>query len=224
VTAASARRPPAGAGATAPGRASLTRMRPARLAHLHLASRRVPAALAVLAACGIVLRIALYWHWISGTGDSAQGLPVMIEGATAAVIAVTTASPFGEPERATGRWLPYLRLATALALSLAAVGALAAGAAAAGLDDGTLAILRNAAGLDGIGLLSAAVVGGGLAWAGPLAYAAVAEFALVQGWTTPWMWPARPPHDIGAVLCAGLAFTAGMAVITVRGARDAAHE
>jgi len=222
MTAASARRPPAGT--TAPGRASLTRSRPARLMHLYLASRRVPAALAVLAACGIVLRIALHWHWISGTGGSAQELPVMIEGATAAVIAVTTASPFGEPERATGRWLRYLRLTTALGLALAAVGALAAGAAAAGLDDGNLAILRNAAGLDGIGLLCAAAAGGGLAWIGPLAYAVLAEFALVQGWTTPWMWPGRPPHDLGGALCACLALVAGLTVITLRGARDSAHE
>ncbi|MGH3288694.1 MAG: hypothetical protein ACRDPD_29120 [Streptosporangiaceae bacterium] len=109
-------------------------------------------------------------------------------------------------------------------MALAAVGALAAGAAAAGLDGGNLAILRNAAGLDGIGLLSAAVVGGGLAWIGPLTYAAVAEFALVQGWATPWMWPGRPPHDLGGALCAGLAFAAGLTVITLRGARDSAHE
>ena len=224
MTAASARRPPAGTGATAPGRASLTHWLRARLMQLYLASRRVPAALAVLAACGIVLRIALHWHWISGTGASAQELPVMIEGATAAVIAVTMTSPFGEPERATVRWLPYLRLTTTLGLALAAVGALAAGAAAADLDGGTLAILRNAAGLDGIGLLSAAAVGGGLAWIGPLAYAVVAEFALVQGWTTPWMWPGRPPHDLGGALCAGLAFAAGLTVTTLRGARDPGHE
>ena len=34
-----------------------------RLVRLHLASRRVPAALAALALCGLVLRAALYWHW-----------------------------------------------------------------------------------------------------------------------------------------------------------------
>ena len=42
--------------------------------------------------------------------------------------------------------------------------------------------------------------------------------------TTPWIWPARPPHDLGAALCAGLVFAAGLAVITVRGARDPAGE
>jgi hypothetical protein len=53
-----------------------------------------------------------------------------------------------------------------------------------------------------------------------MAYLLVAESALAAGWTTPWVWPARPPHDLGAALCAASVFTAGAAVITVRGARD----
>jgi len=195
-----------------------------RLLFLHLISRRVPAAAAVLAVCGVLLRLGLQWHWITGSGPQAAELPVMIEGAAAAVIAVVTASPFGEPERATGRWLPYLRLADAVGLTLAAMGVLAAGMAAAGLPGGTLAMARNVAGLAGLGLLSSAVLGGLLAWIGPMAYAVVAEFALIEVWTTPWMWPARPPHDGGAALCAALAFAAGLAVTTLRGARDPAHE
>jgi hypothetical protein len=201
-----------------------TRQPARRLLLLHLISRRVPAAAAVLAACGLLLRAGLQWHWVYGTGPQAQELPVMIESAAAAAIAVVTASPFGEPERATGRWLPYLRLADALGLTLAAIGVLAAGAAAAGLPGGAVAMTRNVAGLTGLGLLSAAVLGGLLAWIGPMAYAVVAEFAIVEAWTTPWMWPARPPHDWGAALCAALAFALGLAVTTLRGARRAAHE
>jgi hypothetical protein len=195
-----------------------------RLLLLHLISRRVPAAAAVLAVCGVLLRLGLQWHWITGSGPQATELPVMIEGAAAAVIAVVTASPFGEPERATGRWLPYLRLADAVGLTLAAMGVLAAGMAAAGLPGGTAAMARNVAGQAGLGLLSSAVLGGMLAWIGPMAYAVVAEFAIIEAWTTPWMWPARPPHDGGAALCAALAFAAGLAVTTLRGARDPAHE
>ena len=33
-----------------------------------------------------------------------------------------------------------------------------------------------------------------------------------------------PPHDLGAAFCAVLVFTTGLAVITVRGARDLASE
>jgi hypothetical protein len=81
-------------------------------------------------------------------------------------------------------------------------------------------MIRNLAGLAGLGLLSAALLGGALAWAGPMAYLLVAEGALAGGWTTPWAWPARPPHDLGGALCAALVFTAGVAVIAVRGARE----
>ena len=190
-----------------------------RLVLLHLASRRLPGAVAALAVCGLVLRAALYWHWSLGSGNGAPELALVLETGAASVIAVTAQSPFGDPERATGRWLPYLRLGTALGLTAAAVGVLCAGAAAEQLPGGTLGILRNTAGLTGIGLLLAAVIGGALAWVGPVAYMIVALFAIADGWTTPWLWPARAPHDLGAALCAGLVFTAGIVSATVRGAR-----
>jgi hypothetical protein len=190
-----------------------------RLVRLHLASRRIPGALAALALCGLVLRAALYWHWSLGSGNGALSLALVLEAGAASVIAVTAQSPFGDPERATGRWLPYLRLGTAVGLTAAAFAVLAAGAAAEHLPGGTLDILRNTAGLTGIGLLLAGVIGGALAWAGPMAYMIVAQFALIGDWPTPWMWPARPPHDVGAALCAGLVFAAGIVVATVRGAR-----
>ena len=163
-----------------------------RLVRLHLASRRVPGALAALALCGLVLRAALYWHWSLGSGHGAQELAVVLEAGAASVIAVTAQSPFGDPERATGRWLPYLRLGTAVGLTAAAFGALCAGAAAEQLPGGILDILRNTAGLTGIGLLLAAVIGGALAWVGPMAYMIVALFAVNWGWTTPWS--GRPGH------------------------------
>ena len=152
-----------------------------------------------------------------------------VRGRSAAAIAVTTASPLGEPERVAGRWLPFLRLAAALALTAAAVGALAAAGTGAHLAGGTLDVLRNVAGMTGIGLLCAAALGGGLAWVGPAGYLVAGVYALYTQWhrpalTTPWLWPARPPHDLGAAMCAGLVFTLGMAVITVRGARDPVGE
>jgi hypothetical protein len=190
-----------------------------RLVRLHLASRRVPTALAVFAACAVVLRIALHWQWIQGTGPLAQQLPLVIETGTAATLAVTARDPFGEPERATGRRLPYLRLAAAVALTAAAVGALAAGSAAADLPGGVLEVLRNVVGLAGISLLSATALGP-LAWIGPVTYLVVAEYALAAAWQSPWTWPARPSHDLGAALCSALVFIAGTVAITVRGSRE----
>jgi hypothetical protein len=181
---------------------------------------------AAIAACAIGLRIALIGHWDS---YGALQLPLVFEAGSAAAIAVTTASPLGDPERAGGRWLPFLRVAAAVALTVAAVSALAAAGTGAHLAGGPLDVLRNVAGMTGLGLLCAAALGGGLAWVGPTGYLVVGAYALYTQWhgpalTTPWIWPARPPHDLGAAICAGLVFMAGTAVIAVRGARDPVGE
>ena len=201
----------------APRRSTGYRLPGLRLARLYARSRRVLSCLLVLAGCAVALRIAL--HWLPRSGLYAEQIPLIIEAGGAAVIGVTADSPFGEPERATGRWLPYLRLVAAVALAGAAFGALAAGSASQHLDGGTLGLLRDLAGFTGLAFLTGAVLGGALAWIGPLGYLAVTLPALAGHWTTPWLWPARPPHDRGAAICAGLVFAAGLAVVTVRGAR-----
>jgi hypothetical protein len=197
-----------------------------RLVRLHAASRRVPAAAMAIASCAIGLRIALAWSWDT---YGALQLPLVFEAGCAAAIAITTASPLGEPERVAGRRLPYLRLATTLALTVAATVTLAAAGTGAHLAGGALDVLRNVAGMTGLGLLCAAVLGGGLAWVGPVGYLVAGAYGLYTQWhgpalTTPWLWPARPPHDPGAAICAGVVFAIGLAVITVRGARDPAGE
>jgi hypothetical protein len=197
----------------------------ARMAWLYAISRRVPAALSLLTVIAAVLWAALRWHWyIAGGAAAQQFIPLTLEASTAAVIAVTAYCPFGETERATGRWLPYLRLSLTVALTAAAVGALAAGATGGHLTGGTLAMLRNVAGLAGTGLLTAAAISGAFGWTGPLAYLLVAEGAFAGSWTTPWVWPTRSPHDLGGALCAAAVFATGMALVTVRGGRDHAAE
>jgi hypothetical protein len=197
-----------------------------RLIWLHAVSRRLPVALAAIAACAVGLRVALHWSWDS---YGALQLPLLFEAAAAAVIGVTAASPLGDPERATGRWLPFLRLGGALALTAVAAAALAAAGTGAHLAGGSLDVVRNLAGLAGLSLLCAAVVGGGLSWAAPLAYLMAGIYALYSDWhgpaiTTPGLWPGRPPHDAGAAICAGLVLAAGLAAVAVRGARDPAGE
>ena len=194
-----------------------------RLVRLYAVGRRVPIALVALAAIATGLRIALLGNW---DAYGALQLPLCFEAAAAVTVVATTASPFGEPERVAGRWLPYLRLAVTFALTVAACGVLLGAAATGGhLSEGTLDVLRNVAGITGIGLLFAATAGSGLSWTGPTAYLVAGVYALYTRWhppalTWPWLWPGRPPHDLGGALCAGLVFAAGLAVITVRGARD----
>jgi hypothetical protein len=214
---------PAGRPAHPAGHAPSVRVPPLlRLIRLHLASRRALTCLLILVACGGVLRVAL--HWLPHTGDLSRQIPLTIEAAAATAIGVTTRSPFGEAERASGRWLPFLRLASVVGLAGCALGALAAGAASAHLAGGTLGLVRDLGGFTGVGLLAAAVAGGGLAFIGPVGYLAVSLAALTGRWTTPWAWPARPPHDRGAAICAAVVFAAGIAVITLRVARTWARD
>ena len=60
-----------------------------RLVRLYATSRRVPAAVAAIAACAIGLRIALVWPWDS---YGALQLPLVFEAGAAAAITVITAS------------------------------------------------------------------------------------------------------------------------------------
>ena len=197
----------------------------ARLLWLHLRSRRVPAALAGLLACGAVLSLGLNYHWFS-TGDAAAEVPMLLESGAAAIIVVTVHGPFGEPEKATGRWLPFLRLAMALGLCGAAIGLIAAGAAVGydpkagvGLADGVLPVVRNILGFTGVGLLCSLVTGGLLAWIGPLAYQAICQFALIAGYAEPYTWASRPPADRGGWIAAMVAFAIGLIAFTLRGPR-----
>jgi hypothetical protein len=196
-----------------------------RLAWLYAVSRHAPAAAGLLAGFGALLWAALHWHWnVAGGPAAAAVFPLITEAGAAAVIAVTTYGPFGEPERATGRWLPYLRLGATVALTAAAIGALALGSTGGVLPDGFPALARNVAGITGVGLLCAVVLGGMLAWTGPMAYLVLIESALAAGLTTPWVWPARPPLDRGGAICAYLVFAAGLALVTIRGVRESVRD
>src|SRR5260370_31937496 len=110
---------------------------------LYAVSRRIPAALAAIAGCAIALRVALLGHW---DAYGALQLPLVIETAAATMVAATVASPFGEPERVCGRWLPFLRLAATVALTATATSALVIAAATGGAPaGGTAGVLTKGA-------------------------------------------------------------------------------
>jgi hypothetical protein len=198
----------------------------ARLVWLYLRSRRVLAALTALLACGVILGTALKYHWWYGAGNAADELPALLAGCAAAIVGVTTHSPFGELERATGRWLVFLRPALILALCGAAIGFLALGAAAAadpkadpGLVDGMLPVVRNVLGFTGIAVLLSLALGGLLSWVGPLAYVGICQCAAIAHYSEPVTWAARPPADRGGWIAALVVFAAGLAAFTIRGPR-----
>jgi hypothetical protein len=197
-----------------------------RLPWLHLRSRRVPSALVALLACGVALWAALEFHWWYGTGNASAELPNLLEACAAAIIGVTTHSPFGEPERATGRWLPFLRPTLILALCGSAIGLLALGAAVAydpkagvGLIGGMLPIERNLLGFTGVALLCSLAIGGLLSWIGPLAYVGICQCAAIADYSEPLTWASRPPADRGGWIAALVVFAVGLAAFTIRGPR-----
>lgn len=206
-------------GAPAPARPAVAVL---RLPWLYLVSRRVPVALGLLTGLGCLLWVALRWHWNIAGGPAAQlVIPLTIETGAAAIIAVTSHGPFGETELATGRWLPWLRLGAAVALSAVTFGIVAAGAVGGYLPGGDLSLLRNLAGMIGTGLLAATVFGGAFGWIGPMTFLLLTEGALAHRSTTPWVWPARPTGDLGGALCASAVIAAGLVAITLLGARGA---
>jgi hypothetical protein len=198
----------------------------ARLVWLYVRSRRALSALAALLACGLVLWAALRFHWWYGTGNAADELPDLLAACAAAIIGVTTHSPFGEPERATGRWLPFLRPALILALCGTAIGFLAAAAAVAydpqagvALSQGMLAVARNLLGFTGVALLFSLAIGGLLSWIGPLAYVGICQCAAIANYSEPLTWASRPPADRGGWIAALVVFALGLVAFTIRGPR-----
>jgi hypothetical protein len=143
------------------------------------------------------LHMALHWHWASNSGPYAQQVPMIIEAGAAAVIAVTAHSPFGETERAAGRWLPYLRLFAAVGMCGLAIALLQLGAAGESLNEGVLVLARNLIGITGVGLLCSLVTGGLLAWTLPMGYMVFCQYALLEAWIAPWTCPpARRPRRL----------------------------
>ncbi|MGH3252608.1 MAG: hypothetical protein ACRDOI_41225 [Trebonia sp.] len=172
-----------------------------------------PLALILIVAVAAVLRAVQ--PWTEGPGEFAAMLPLVLAVAAAAVIATSTRSPFGEPERATYP-LPRLRLIQVTALLLAAAGLL--GLARLGHDP--LAAIRNLGGFTGLALLTAAVLSAPLSWITPLALAIYCGGPIDVQAVTLWSWPALPSGNDLAALIAFLLLGAGVTAITRAGAHD----
>ncbi|HEY2792323.1 MAG TPA: hypothetical protein VGJ28_08215 [Micromonosporaceae bacterium] len=192
---------------------------PGRILTLYARSRHVPGAVGVLIVLAAFLWADLRWGWSIAGGAAAQQLvPLVVMAGAAAAIGVATYGPLGEAEKATGRWLPLLRLGTAVLLSVAAAALLAAAGSGGRLATGDLELMRDLAGSIGVALLTAAAVGGQFAWIGPIAYWLVTESALASALSTPLIWPTLPSNSAAAMTAAVTVAVAGFAAITVRGA------
>ncbi|MDQ3613425.1 MAG: hypothetical protein M3412_03765 [Chloroflexota bacterium] len=207
-----------------------------RLARGYAASRRLPGYwLMMLILLGMVL-----WGREWGQEHAPTTLRMLVfllPVALASVIGVSLWSPFGEPERAAGRWLPLgrcLHLVTMLALALL-VNRVAVETWVPDGDAGRwgLYLLRHTVALIGITLLSVTILDSRLSWIGP---ALVAMPGLVVGYIRveqaasqgrevaffhdPATHLMLRPHD--SPMAAGVAialFIAGVVVVIRRGER-----
>lgn len=184
-----------------------------RLLLLHLRSRRVPLTVLLLAVTAGVLRAIR--PLTEGGSEFAVLLPLVLTVAAAGLIAASTRSPFGDPERAT---FPLPRLRLIHLLTLVGVGVATIGAARVGDDPG--AAVRNVAGLAGLALLATPVIGAALAWIAPLAYAIYCGGPVDIHEVGLSAWPALPGADTTATLIALTLLVVGVATVTVAGARD----
>ena len=146
-----------------------------RLLVLYARSRGAPTAALVVTALCLAGAGAGQWLAARPTLDDATArLPVTVAlaVAVAVVLSGTLFSPADEVERTAPR--PWQRWRASHATTLAMIGAILAWPVLPVAVHGQAALLRNTAGLLGLALMAAVVVGPRLAWVLPLGYAAVA--------------------------------------------------
>jgi hypothetical protein len=111
--------------------------------------------------------------------------PMIIEAGAASVITVTARSPFAETERSARRWLPYLRLLAAIALTGLAILALQLGAVGENLNDGIAVLAWNVIGFTGLGLPCPLITVARSPGRSPRDNTTFCRYALLEAWTAP---------------------------------------
>ena len=206
-----------------------------RLAALYLRSRRAGrAALTLLAVAPVAW--ALTWLLVSQTpyGVGRGGLTLLLvfgSLAVACLVGASAGSPFDEAERVTARPLSPLRLGHLVGLLLCSAFFLSVALLAFDLEGARpayplLVLLRNLAGLVGLALLAAGVAGARLSWVPPFALALA--YLTLAGSSSDVLssWALSSRHGLhGPSWAVALALLiAGLAVVCLYGARDAAGE
>lgn len=179
-----------------------------RLAYLFLHSRQVERSLTLLG--GVVV---MTWAWQTArgglgldTGPNLVILPLIV----AMIVPAGTSSPFGSLEATASRSLGPLRLAHVL--GLLCVAALGLSVTSGSLD---WAMIRNIAGLTGLGLIAARIAGPSLAWIAPLCSSI---YALTASSRSTWNWPVHDGSAHQPALIAAVLLLSGLIVIVPHGA------
>lgn len=188
-----------------------------KLLALYLRARLLGHALLCLTATSAVGAVGTRWMLtapVIGENNASALVPAMLflPLASAAVVGVSTQSPFRELERTAPRSTGVLRFAhLGGPLLFAAVTLCALGA---GWDhpQSELTLLRNLCGFVGLALLAAPVLGSRLSWVVPFCFGALALLrgALAPGEFAWWAWPLRPGGDEISMFLAALLLVTGL--------------
>jgi hypothetical protein len=191
---------------------------PSRLVTLYLGSRQTRTVLILLAATAAVLRASQPATKDSGVFPELTLMLLTLAGA--AVIAAATHNPFGEAEHTASSPLTTLRLTHLLIVTGVATATTATAAWTASYATSAPVLVRNLAGLTGIALLTAVVLGAHLAWTVPLGYVMYCGAELDAQAYRLWTWPILPAgNHAAAALAVGL-LAAGITVAAIAGARS----
>ncbi len=207
-----------------------------RLAVLYLRSRGVERALLTL---GLVAPVAwaLTWLLISVMGYGVDHgaltmLQVFAALAAACVIGASVHSPFGDAERAVARPLSPLRSLQLLGLLFWAALVLSAVMLTFDLDGARpehplLVLLRQLAGLVGLALITAWLLGARLSWLPPLILTIAHATALVADGGdifSSWAWHSQPGTHGPSWAIALTLLAAGLVLVCLLGTREPAGE
>jgi len=195
---------------------------PRHLIGLHLRTRQTARAVVALAATAAAVRASQ--HWTSGSGLFSQVVLLLLAAAAATAVATGAHNPFGEVERTASSPLPALRVTHLLTLTGTALAATAVAALITTYGVSGAAMLRNLAGFTGIALLTAGLLGAHLAWTVPLGYVLYCGGELDLHVGNLWTWPTRPGSDRAALAIALTLLAAGVALVSLTGARDRRSE
>jgi hypothetical protein len=195
---------------------------PRTLIRLHLRARQTDRAALALVATAAALRASQ--HWTAGSGLFPKTILLLLSAAAATAVATGTGNPFGEIEHTASSPLPMLRLTHLLTLTCTALAVTALAGLTATYTVSGAALLRNLAGFTGIALLTAALLGTHVAWTVPLGYVLYCAGDLDLRISNLSTWPTRPDSDRVATAAAVVLLAAGLAAVTLTGARDRRSE
>jgi hypothetical protein len=189
-------------------------------------ARRTQSAIVIVIALGLVQRV-LGAASVKLSHDNSLSVPwaVLVPIVAAAVVGTTSQSAVGQFELATVRSLPALRASHLLAMLLIATASTALGSVALAGDISAPAAIRNLLGFTGLALLSAASLGGNLAWAAPVAAGLTTlTVGASQGRPNNWAWPIHTNNDSTALLIAVALCAVGATAVIASGTRERTTE